>query len=360
MTLRELKLELTQQCPLACVHCSTDSHRKRTSSLTEETVVRLLREASALGLEKVAFTGGEPLIVPYLPRVVEEARALGIHASLYTCGAVDSDLNPLTMETARFLADRGLSRFIFSIYSHRAEMHNSVTGYQSFGTTVAALQNALITDVPVEIHFVAMRRNFRDLADLVEAASRWGVKRVSVLRFVPHGRGSNIAAREDLSTGEMRELRDSIIAARTAFPQVSVRAGSPYNILGIGHTRCDAAQEVLSVNHRGQIFPCDAFKNIDYHDPAFGSVLDRPLKEVWERSAFLSRVREELASGPGPVCGSCSEFSGCRSGCLAQKVIRDGWAHAGEPDPGCLIQISGLAARPQELRNESTESLVQV
>jgi radical SAM protein with 4Fe4S-binding SPASM domain len=299
-------------------------------------------------LEKVAFTGGEPLLVPYLHAAIAQSSALGIRSSLYTCGAADSELNPLSVGAAKKLAEAGLGRFIFSLYSHSADVHNSVTRYQSFSTTVAALQTALATGIAVEIHFVAMRHNFRDLPDLVKAAAHWGVHRLSVLRFVPHGRGSNIADREDLTPEEMCELSSSITAARTTFPTVNVRAGSPYNVLGVGYTPCDAATEVLAINHRGEIFPCDAFKNVEYYDPAFGSVLNRSLSEVWERSAFLNRVREELAAGPIHECGSCEEFSGCRSGCLAQKVIRDGWAGSRRRDPGCLVQIDPAPAGPFE------------
>ncbi|HEX8815113.1 MAG TPA: radical SAM protein [Terriglobales bacterium] len=356
MRLKELKLELTQQCPLACVHCSTESHRKRTSALTRETVIRLIREGSGLGLEKVAFTGGEPLLVPYLHEAIRESWALGVRSSLYTCGAVDSDLNPLTADAAMALADAGLGKFIFSLYSHRAEVHNSVTGFQSLSTTIAAMQAALKTSVDVEIHFVAMRRNFRDLRDLVRAAATWGVGRLSVLRFVPHGRANNIAHKEDLTADEMRELRDGIINARAAFPRVNVRAGSPYNVLGIGYTPCDAAQEVLVVNHRGEIFPCDAFKNVEYYDPEFGSVLNQPLKDVWERSAFLNQTRTELAASPIQECGACEEFSGCKSGCLAQKILRDGWAGAHQRDPGCLVQITPVPA----VRIEVAESALYV
>src|SRR5438094_4842519 len=121
MRLKELKLELTQQCPLACVHWSTESHRKRTSALTEETVIRLLREGSCLGLEKVAFTGGEPLLVPYLPRAIRESSALKIESSLYICGAADSELNPLTTKTPVAFAGAGWGKLIFCLSSHRAE-----------------------------------------------------------------------------------------------------------------------------------------------------------------------------------------------------------------------------------------------
>jgi len=169
--------------------------------------------------------------------------------------------------------------------------------------------------------------------------AQWGVERLSVLRFVPHGRGAGIALREDLDAEDMRELRDLIVGARVQYPKVNLRAGSPMNILGIGHTPCDAAQDVLVINHKGEIFPCDAFKNVTFPDARFGSVVNRSLKEVWEHSAFLNRVRKELSEGPQPTCGACSEFSGCKSGCLAQKVIRDGWSGAIEPDPGCLVKI---------------------
>jgi radical SAM protein with 4Fe4S-binding SPASM domain len=359
MHLRELKIELIQQCTLACVHCSTDSHRRRTKALPEEVVFRLIQEAPSLGVEKIAFSGGEPLLVPYLVDAIKAASGRGIHTSLYTCGVVDFELNPLSMELARRLAAAGLGRFIFSVYSHRPEIHNSITRYASFSTTVSSLMNAVAAGAPAEIHCVAMRRNFRDLPGLVSAAREWGVKRVSVLRFVPHGRGTNIAERDDLGTNEMRELRDIILAARSVFPEVNVRTGSPYNTLGVGYAECDAAQSVLSINYRGEIFPCDAFKNVTYADNRFGSVLDCSLREVWQKSAFLNRVRDDLSHAPTPACGSCAEFSGCRSGCLAQKVIRDGWEGESDTNFSTTVRIGGSPQLRPELGTQA-HSLVQI
>jgi radical SAM protein with 4Fe4S-binding SPASM domain len=304
----------------------------------------LLHEGRELGVEKVAFTGGEPLLVSYLPDAIRLAASLGIHTSIYTCGAVDGDLTPLSFAYASQLADAGLRRFIFSVYSHSPKVHNAITRYGSFDATVAAIKNALRTNVPAEVHFVAMRRNFRDLPQLVKTASGWGVDRVSILRFVAHGRGVNIAERDDLGPDEMRELRDMIVDARVSHPNMTIRAGSPLNILGIGHTPCDAAQDVLVINHRGEIFPCDAFKNVRYNEPRYGTILNNSLKDVWEHSEYLNRVRSELAAGPSLQCGGCEEFEGCRSGCLAQKVIRDGWAGVSNADPACLVQISGITA----------------
>lgn len=334
--LKELKIELTQECPLACVHCSTNSSRRQNSSLPDEVVLRLLREAADLGVARVVFTGGEPLVSPVLMSAIGTASAFGIAPTLYTTGIIDNALTPLSCARANELAQAGLKRFIFSLYSHQANVHDTVTRYGSHAATTIAITNAISTDVPVEIHFVAMRRNYRDLGGVVGLANSWGIERVSVLRFVPQGRGRNIAKSDDLTSTELRELASLIEQFRSSHPNIKIRAGSPFNILGIGHTPCNAAQDVLVINHRGEIFPCDAFKNVRFAEPVYGSILTASLRDVWKSSEFLLRVRTTLAEQSPEPCSSCNWASTCQSGCLAQKVIRGGWATAHEPDPACL------------------------
>ncbi len=352
--LHELKIELTQECPLACIHCSTNSSRKQRSSLPEAVVLRLLREGAELGVRKVVLTGGEPLVSATLPKAVQLARSLGIAVTVYTTGIVDNSLTPMPASLAVSLAALGLNRFIFSIYSDRADVHESITRYGTHRATLSAIRTAIATGLPVEMHFVAMQRNFRDLPGVVNLAESLGVETLSVLRFVPQGRGRTIAGRDDLSQEDFRSLAETIIRLRTEHPSLVIRAGSPLNILGIGHTPCNAAQDVLVINHRGDIFPCDAFKNVRFLDDRWGSVLYSSLTEVWRQSLFLNKVRQVLAAEKGSTCQSCSWSRSCQSGCLAQKVVREGWESTDQPDPACLlagearhkpalVQIAGIA-----------------
>jgi radical SAM protein with 4Fe4S-binding SPASM domain len=167
------------------------------------------------------------------------------------------------------------------------------------------------------------------------------------LRFVPQGRGINLVDRDDLATEELHELAATISSLRAHYSRLTIRAGSPFNILGIGLTPCNAAQDVLIINHRGEIFPCDAFKNVHYSDDKFGSVLTTSLRDVWVQSAFLNEVRSILASEKGEICGACELTKTCQSGCLAQKVIREGWTAVRNPDPGCLIQKRQIVNVPE-------------
>lgn len=345
-TLKELKIELTQRCPLACLHCSTSSHRRQSSHLPSYTVIRLLREAADMGVEKVVFTGGEPLVYVSLADVIEAAAHVGIQPTLYTTGIVDDRLTPMGTHQAVSLVAWGVKRFIFSVYSGSAAVHEGITRYGTFAPTLAAIRAAVATGVPVEMHFVAMRRNFRHLPDVVALACGLGICRVSVLRFVPQGRGVRIHPSEDLSAAEMGELADMIERSRNRHRSVSIRAGSPFNVLQIGYTPCNAAQDVLIINHRGEIFPCDAFKNVSFPDGEFGSVLNRGLQEVWERSLYLNEVRSILDRHTGDGCEACRTFSGCQTGCLAQKVIRDGWGPQSVFDLVQIEHASGGRSEP--------------
>lgn len=220
LKLSELKIELTQRCPLACVHCSANSSRKQTSALPKAVVLRLLREAAELHVEKVVFTGGEPLVCGHLSEAISTASASGMSTILYTSGITDNALTPMSLERASRLAQLGLSRFIFSVYSHRSEVHDSVTRYGTHAATLAALRNAVLTKLPAEVHVVAMKRNFRDLPGLVDMAASMGVQKVSVLRFVPQGRGKNISFGDDLVGDELKELADTIVSLRENYPRL--------------------------------------------------------------------------------------------------------------------------------------------
>jgi pyrroloquinoline quinone biosynthesis protein E len=289
-----------------------------------------------LGVEKVVFTGGEPLVYPNLREVISAAAQAGIEPTLYTTGILDDLLNPINGDHAADLVRLGIRRFIFSVYSGSAAIHESITRYGTFAPTLAAIRSAVATGVPVEMHFVAMRSNFRHLPDVVALAEGLGAARVSVLRFVPQGRGVRIQASEGLSPSELTELAEMIERSRYRHPAVKIRAGSPLNVLGIGHTPCNAAQDVLIINHRGEIFPCDAFKNVSFTEPQFGSVLQNALKDVWEKSLYLNAVRSHLDRHTGDSCDACKRFDGCRTGCLAQKVLREGWPSQTED---LLVQI---------------------
>jgi cyclic pyranopterin phosphate synthase len=73
-----LRLSVTDRCDFACLYCmppgGEDDHAERPELLTFEEAARLTRVLAACGIERVRFTGGEPLVRRDVVRLVELVR----------------------------------------------------------------------------------------------------------------------------------------------------------------------------------------------------------------------------------------------------------------------------------------------
>ncbi len=82
-----LVAELTYRCPLRCAYCSNPVSLGQTAEpMGASDWVRVIREAEALGVVQVHFTGGEPLLYDELELLVAEARAADLYVNLISSG----------------------------------------------------------------------------------------------------------------------------------------------------------------------------------------------------------------------------------------------------------------------------------
>src|SRR6478752_1433834 len=87
-----LLAELTHRCPLACPYCSNPLELERASSeLGGEEWQRVLREAAALGVLQVHFSGGEPMVRRELAALIAEASRHGLYGNLITSGTLGGE-----------------------------------------------------------------------------------------------------------------------------------------------------------------------------------------------------------------------------------------------------------------------------
>src|SRR5688500_5474845 len=83
----DLVVLLTQNCPLSCSHCVTDSGPWRRSTLDESMLQDLLAQAAVYGVKTVCFSGGEPFArYELLRRATRLARAHEIRPNVATSG----------------------------------------------------------------------------------------------------------------------------------------------------------------------------------------------------------------------------------------------------------------------------------
>ncbi len=330
MVLREIKIEITNQCLLNCAHCSTAATSCLNSFLPRSAIENLIDQACNLGCREIFFSGGEPLLHPDIDFFIEILALKGIQNKLYTTGIIKlAPLAPISLEKLKVLKANGLSQLAFSLYSARPDVHDSVTHIpDSFFATVTAIKNAIELDIITEIHFVAMRKLIEELPPLTRFIDKLGITKISVLRFVPHGRGQESAPELTPTTSDFRELRKIIIALRQEKPNITFRLGSPFNFLLLGSpTPCTTGFDRMIIDADGFAYPCDALKQVKLANQ-HNNVLRYSLLRVLENAPLFQMVRHTIIPEP---CTPCLKVKECFGGCLAQRLLTVG-DHARGPD----------------------------
>lgn len=344
--LKEIKIEVTRNCSLNCVHCSSIASPDNPLQLSKETVLSLIEQAAVMGVTQIVLSGGEPLLWPWIEDAVNCCAKEGIECTLYSTGI---NHNGTGGQKLIALHQRGLNKVVFSLYAPIKDIHEKITRKSgSYEGTISAMKITEDSKLEREIHFVPIKINYKYLYKLIDFAEKHGVMKISILRFVPHGRGAYMEE-EALTHRETMELRDLIISCRKKFRGV-IRLGSPYNILMLNeYVDCIAAQKVLIILPNGNIYPCDAFKNIEPDEidivDSYNNILHHSLRECWENSKYLNVIRGYLSTPFEEPCVSCIYINRCKSGCLAQKVIDQKSILNGKiikrPDPLCIRHLLG-------------------
>lgn len=332
--LKELKIEVTHDCLLKCVHCSSLSQKISGKNMKWDICKKILADAISMGINQVAFSGGEPLLCDYIQEAVMLTSKNDVESYLYTTGNAPDAHKILTN-----LQRHGLSRVMFSIFDADEKEHEDVTKVVgSFRRTIDLANYCVKIGLETEFHFVPMLQNYKSLISISEMAMKLGVKRVSVLRLVPQGRGA-MKKGAQLNLKENIELRDMIYKLRNL--SHDIRVGSPYNFLMLREKpRCNAAVDRITIGPDLRIHPCDAFKHIFPKDIGitneYSDLNDHSLQTCWNKSPYLNKVRKHLSGDIGDECNSCQSLEKCNSGCLAQKFYAHG-RFSKIPDPLCLL-----------------------
>lgn len=120
-----LRVALTDRCNLRCIYCMPEEGVAFSPAeilLTDEEILRLVRICADLGVRKLRFTGGEPLIRPNLSQLISEvSRTPGIEDVTLTTNGV------LLTEKVVELKQAGLTGLNISIDTLKPDRFEHIT-----------------------------------------------------------------------------------------------------------------------------------------------------------------------------------------------------------------------------------------
>jgi len=288
--------EMTNVCNLRCVHCYQQDDGHRQPLPPSEKLFTIAHRIIDASVFELTITGGEPLLVSDLRRLITLFNVKGIRPHITSNGMLVDDA------TADWLSRADLT-FQVSIDGADADVHNAIRGSKyAFDRAIEGIRRLVARQVNVSIAYCATPANAQDIRNVVGLAKELGVKRVCVGEVLPRF-GSPETARSLSFASEQYALfvAETRAIARTYAGQVDVAialmSGHRYDA-SLREAPCTALDRDLAILHDGWVYPCPFVRSPDYR---LGNILDESIRDIW-KGEVARRFREEKASGSPKHC----------------------------------------------------------
>ncbi len=297
---------VTQSCPLHCPHCLSNAAPHNTQHSSLELATSLIEQASALGVEELLLTGGEPLAHPHLSTIIKLLFARRVRWSLNTA-AMPTPAQQRALESWP-------PYFVAVSLDGPPSVHDAFRGRGAFEQAINSLAyfSALIPG-RVAAGTTVTTANFRQLPAtfglvLESGATEWGLH-----LLVPEGRAQE---RPDLflSRQQLKHLLEFAAAKRNHFPVTMADeigyCGYWEPLVREARFFCGAGKLQCVVLPDGNVMPCTTWDR----SASAGNLHTRPLAEIWATGFADLRAWE-----PAGRCGACAYAPACQGGCWLQR-----------------------------------------
>ena len=283
-----------------------------------------IREAKPLGLSGLKLTGGEPLLHPEFPRLLEIVRREELRLVVETNGLL------CTPEIAAEIA-KSPRRFVsVSIDGADAVSHEWVRGVAgSFEAACAAVRHLAAAGIHPQVIFSVMRGNVDQVEAIVRLAEDLGAASLKFNVVQPTARGEQLhqadgalsieelitlGRRVDMELAQSTPLRLFFDYPMAFRPLSRMAHGDGCGVCGIFG--------ILGVIPSGQYALCGIGEQVP--NLVFGTVGVDPLETVWRENEVLNTIRARLPGDLGGVCADCLMKHHCLGSCIAQNYYRSG------------------------------------
>ncbi len=351
---------ITRTCNLRCVHCYADSHAQiYPGELDWDQCCRVIDDLAAYHVPALLFSGGEPLLHPQLPKLLERATKSGLKVTISTNGT------RITREYAALFKELGVAYVGISLDGIGA-VHDRFRGVPgSFESAIRGFRLCEEAGQKTGLRLTLTRNNVQCMEQILDFIEQEDIQRVCFYHLVPTGRGVDVSS---LRPEEARAALDMLIARAAAWKAAGkprelltvtqpadgvylllrqLREGSPlaeqtFRLLSWnGGGANSSGRGIADIDPQGNIHP-DQF----WQDITLGNVKTELFSEVWEAadSGPSAAQLRELRGSADPVerqrklsgrCATCKHFKLCGGGFRTRAAFSNG--HWYGSDPGCYL-----------------------
>ncbi len=174
-----LRVSLTDKCNLRCVYCVPPEGVPLLSHdevMRNEEFIHIIGIFAEMGLKKIRFTGGEPLVRKGFIDILAKTRER--FPELELCLTTNGTLLESFLEPLR---DFGVKKINISLDTIDRERYGRITGRDMLGQVLSSIEEAVLYDYfNIKLNAVLFRETLEELGPLL----RYAGERDLVLRFI--------------------------------------------------------------------------------------------------------------------------------------------------------------------------------
>jgi cyclic pyranopterin phosphate synthase len=185
-----IRVSITDRCNLRCIYCMPGDgiYKKEHHEIIRfEDIIKILKASAFLGINKVRFTGGEPLILKDIDKLIyDTSRIHGIDDIAITTNGII--LNSMVED----LKKAGLKRVNISLDSLREEKFKKITRGGNILDVLQAIEKCIDLGIkPVKINVVLIKGiNDDEISDFIYLTKNLPVN-IRFIELMPIGEGIN-------------------------------------------------------------------------------------------------------------------------------------------------------------------------
>ncbi|MBU3154008.1 GTP 3',8-cyclase MoaA [Clostridium estertheticum] len=197
-----LRISVTDRCNLRCIYCMPEEGIKKLEHvdiLRFGEILKIVKVAETLGINKVRYTGGEPLVMKDIDKLIYETSKLqGIEDIAITTNGI------LLGDMASDLKKAGLKRVNISLDTLDDVKFKSITRIGNLDKVMKSIDRCLTLGLkPVKINTVLMRGfNDTEFEDFLNLTREMPIE-IRFIELMPIGEGIKIYDKSKISFMEI-------------------------------------------------------------------------------------------------------------------------------------------------------------
>lgn len=269
-----VQMEVTRECPLSCPQCYKDLSGKKHMDI--EILRVFLKQFSEIAPLALMINGGEPLLYPYIEKLLYYIKKSEINGYIYTSGVNIENFEPKIFESINI---------DISLNGSKEEINR--LSRDGFTVSMDAIQFLHDNGIDYGITWVARHDNILDFPNMLMLAEENGANHIQIIESKIKNTGDAMKA---LSKDDYMQLVGYIHEYESKSHTVQIYRQQCFAFLRIAEKKryadifngCMSGILSCAINLEGDFLPC---MHLPYPEKAIS------LKDYWYNSSKLNKLR---------------------------------------------------------------------